>query len=166
MMNAGYYLDLFQKVLDGIDQKPFAQNQLELKVGVWMNSVALKIQKKGWLNQSPSAKPFGESIFFSVWINDETIGQGKLYYNIHALKLHELSAYKIKSRDFADAFRLRFKPFEQHWPNVSANFGPLTLMEGWLQLDDHTLGNNIASLAQKFLVIAPIIDTLLTERKK
>ncbi len=88
-----------------------------------------------------------------------------MYYNIHALKLRELKDYRIQSRDFAKNFRGIFKPYAHKWPNASINYGPLTLMEGWVTIDDH-LENTIASLANNFLEIAYIIDTLLIERKK
>jgi hypothetical protein len=164
-MDTGYYLHKFQQIVDALDKQAFEQHQLKLRVGIWMDSAVLKIQNPAWLNQSPQAKPFGESIFFSVWVSDETIRQGKIYYNIHALKLRELTGYKIKSRDFAEAFRDEFKALEQPWPNVSINFGPLTLMEGWLELDEVNSGKSIAQLTTQFISVAVIIDQLLNERK-
>src|SRR5476651_721849 len=124
---------IFQSALDHIDQTPFVQSNLELKVGVWLNSVVLKIQKPVWRN--PDAKPFKSGIFFSIWVNEPIISTSKIYYNIHALKLRELRGFRIQSRDFAGDFRERFKPFKQGWPNVSTAFGPLTLMEGWVGVD-------------------------------
>lgn len=164
-MRESYYLEVFKKSVDRVDKKLFSQKNLECKVGVWLESVALKIQKSSWIN-SGTAKPFGESIFFSVWINDQTIQENRLYYNIHALKLRQLTAYSIKSREFADAFRARFKKFEKRWPNVRVDFGPLTLMEGWITLDEDNLEGIILDLAYQFSEIAFIIDDLLAERKK
>ncbi|QKJ29048.1 hypothetical protein HQ865_04535 [Mucilaginibacter mali] len=165
-MDTNHYLDLFNKGFDLIDQTPFQQQTLELKVGVWLNSVVLKIQGKAWVNQSPETKPFSESVFFSVWVNDDTIASGKVFYNIHALKMRELKGYRIQSREFADAFRREFKTYEEMWPNVSTAFGPLTLMEGHLPLNDATLPNEIVVLTEKFLPLAKITDKLLAERKK
>lgn len=166
-MKTIYYLDKFQKSVDHFFEKQlFDQKNLEYKVGVWLKSVVLKIQKRSWINTSQAAKPFEESIFFSVWLNDESIRKGRLYYNIHALKLRQLADYSIKSREFADAFRLRFKPFEKKWPNVSVNFGPLTLMEGWVTIDEENLEAIISDLAYKFSEIEFIIDDLLAQRKK
>jgi len=163
-MDTAQYLNLFQKATDQLDQSAFAQNQLELKVGVWLNSFVLKIQKPAW--QNPNRLPFDGGIFFSVWINGNSIAESKIHYNVHALKLRELSRYKIQSREFAQAFRLRFKPFEHDWPNVSTTFGPLTLMEGWVKIDMIEMGALIANLATKFLSVQHIIDDLLDERKK
>jgi hypothetical protein len=165
-METAYYLDKFQKSVDRFDMKLFSQKKQECKVGIWLDSVVLKIQKKSWINTAPTSRPFKESIFFSIWLNDELIRDRKLYYNIHALKLRQLVGYSIKSREFADAFRARFKPFEKRWPNVSVNFGPLTLMEGWIALDDENLEAIIMDLAYKFLEIEFIIDDLLEARKK
>jgi hypothetical protein len=165
-METQYYLDEFIRITGNLDQQLFRQHQLELKAGTWLQSVALKIQKRSWLNQSQKARAFEESIFFSVWISDRAIREGKLLYNIHALKLRELTAYSIQSREFAAAFRAKFKPFEKKWPNVSTNFGPLTLMEGWVCVDVKNFGKDLADLAYQFLEIQSIIDDLLTERKK
>ncbi|MES2379154.1 MAG: hypothetical protein V4553_21360 [Bacteroidota bacterium] len=165
-MEVHYYLNKFQKAIDGLDKQPFVSNQLELKAGVWLDSVALKIQKPDWLNKTPDAKPFGESFFFSVWINDQTIKQGNIYYNIHAIKTRELKDYHIKSREFADAFNKRFEPFKSDWPNLYKPLAPHTLMEGWITLNADTLENEIALLSRRFSAIAFIIDELLAERKK
>jgi hypothetical protein len=164
-MQTDHYLNIFQEAVDSFDLTPFTQNGLEMKVGVWLNSVVLKIQKPSWRNNSPDAIPFQDSIFFSVWIN-ESSQQNKLYYNIHALKLRELIAYKLKSRDFAGDFRTRFKLFEDQWPNVSTNFGPLTLMEGWVAIDDDGIESQVQNLAQKLLNVCFIIDDLLDASKK
>ena len=128
-----------------------------------MRSACLKIQKRAWRNED--ARPFEESVFFSVWVNDESLTTQKLNYNIHALKMREQKAYTIKSREFAEAFRSRFKPFEALWPNVSVSFGPLTLMEGWIPIDTKHFEKEIADMAYRFIDIHPIIDDLLRERK-
>ena len=77
-----------------------------------------------------------------------------------------MANYSIKSREFADAFRSKFKAFEKQWPNVSVNFGPLTHMEGWVGIDSNNFGEVIKDLAYKFLEIEHVIDELLEERKK
>ncbi len=164
-MDTNYYLNKFQKSTDLLDKAAFSDKQLNLKVGVWRDSVVLKIQKKEWLDQN-SANPFGESVFFSVWVSDDTIAENKFYYNIHALKMRELTGYKIKSRDFAEAFRKKFKKYTEDWPNVKSEFGPLTLMEGWVDLDNDHLQHIIKDLATRFLNIQYIIDELLEERKR
>ncbi|WP_448699077.1 hypothetical protein ACFGVR_19245 [Mucilaginibacter sp. AW1-3] len=160
-MQTEYYLDLFQHAAEHID---LSQTDLELKVGVWLNSVVLKIQKPSWRNSEGDA--FQSGIFFSVWLNDELLSKNKLYYNIHALKLRELNSYRLKSRDFAEAFRDLFKPFEVEWPNVSTGFGPLTLMEGWVELDTEKLEKQVHQFSSSFLRIYPIIDKLLLGVKK
>lgn len=162
-MDTPYYLDKFQESLHTLNKQPFIKNGLELKVGIWLDSVVLKIQKKAWLNPG-SANSFQESIFFSIWVNDDTLAKNRLYYNIHALKLRKLKNYRIQSRDFAEAFRARFKPYQSQWPNVSMQFGPLTLMEGWIGVAE--LDDLIPQLSNQFLEIASIIDELLAERKK
>ena len=166
-IETGYYLEKFQKAADLLGrQENFSQQKLECKAGIWLDSIVLKIQKRSWINNSPTAKPFGESVFFSIWLNDVSLDKGRLCYNIHALKLRQLTAYSIQSRAFADAFRLKFKSFEKEWPNVSVNFGPLTLMEGSVCIDEEHPEDIIIGLANRFSEIAFIIDDLLEERKK
>ena len=165
-MDTNLYLNIFQNSLNRIHKQDFSQKQLELKVGVWLDSVVLKIQKPAWINHAITTTPFKESIFFSIWLNDASIKESKLLYNIHALKLRQLPGYKIQSREFAEAFRLRFKAYQDQWPNVSMAYGPLTLMEGYVNIDAGHFEHVIIELAYKFLEIEFIIDELLAERKK
>jgi hypothetical protein len=99
-------------------------------------------------------------------VNDKTIKQNKVFYNIHALKLRELKGYSIPSTEFAINFRKDFKSFEHHWENVSVSFGPLTLMEGWKSFDMENLENIINTLANNFLEIEYLIDNTLKPFKK
>jgi hypothetical protein len=165
-METTYYLNKFQQGVDQFDRELFSQKKLDYKVGIWLKSVVLKFQKKSWINTAQKTEPFKESVFFSIWVSDESIREGKLFYNIHALKLRQLAGYSIKSREFAEAFRSEFKPFQKKWPNVSVNHGPLTLMSGWVTLDEENFENIIIDLSYKFLEIAFIIDDLLKKRKK
>jgi hypothetical protein len=165
-METAYYLDIFKKTGNQLDQHLLSQHQLELKVGEWLQSAVLKMQKLSWLNQSQTARPFEESIFFSIWVNKESISKNRLHYNIHALKLRELKNYSIQSREFAAAFRSQFKAFEKKWPNVSTDFGPLTLMQGWISLDSENFNKEVLALANNFIEIQFIIDDLLATGKK
>jgi len=159
-----YYLDKFQHTQKGLNKAPFVAVGLDLKAGIWLNCPVLKLQKPAWNN--PGTKPFEGGIFCSIWLSDETISKSRLCYNIHALKLRELKAYKLQSREFATEFRSRFAKLKGEWPNVSTQFGPLTLMEGWVEFNEDTLEKDIAELAVKFLPVAEVIDGLLNEKSK
>jgi len=161
-MDSRYYLHQFNKAAGLIDKGLFPAE--DLKVDIWLDSVVLKIQRPEWLG-NPPVRSFEQSVFFSVWVHDETLKRDKIYYNIHALNLRELKGHKIKSRDFAEAFRKAFKPFEKNWPNVSTAFGPQTLMEGWVEYDDNK-PEIIANLAKNFAQIQFIIDDLFTQYRK
>jgi hypothetical protein len=165
-METTFLLDKLKKYAGQIDRNLLDQYEMDYSVGIMLRSVVLKMQKKSWLNPLATAHPFKESIFFSIWINDEAIQEKKLHYNIHAFRLRELKNYSIKSREFAAAFRTKFKTFENKWPNVNLNFGPLTLMEGWVNIDINNFEKEIVLLAHQFLELHPIIDDLLLERKK
>lgn len=121
----------------------------------------MKIYKPEWTNDFESPLNSKSKIFFSIWINDKTIKEGKLYYNIHALKLRELKGFKISSRDFAEEFRSKFVEDLYEWQNISVNFGPQTLMQGWILLNIETIQSDIIELASNFISASPIIDSTL-----
>ena len=161
-MDTRYYLNHFNKAAMLIDEHLFQHE--EIKVDIWLNSVVLKIQRPEWLG-NPPAQAFEQSVFFSVWVSNESLKHDRILYNIHALDLRQLKGYRIKSRDFAEAFRKAFKPYESQWPNVSTAFGPLTLMQGQVAYDDEK-PEIISTLAANFAGIQFIIDDLFHQFKK
>lgn len=165
-MDTDHYLHAFQKIAAELAASALSKTAVEIRVVTWEDCVVIKLLKKYWVNKMPENKPSGQGIFFSIWLSNKAIKENKILYNIHALKLRELNGYKITSREFAVAFRQKFKPFEHLWPNVSTAFGPLTLMEGWEKCNPQNTGDIIINLVNQFLKIDIIIDALLHERKK
>lgn len=165
-MNTSFYLDEFKKAADRLDKKLLDRKQMEVAVGVVLDSVFLKLYKRSWASPLQDPLSAESRIFFSIWINDAAIEEQKILYNIHAFKLRHLKAYSIQSRKFADTFREGFNEFVYKWPNVSVKFGPLTLMEGWLQLNPIDFGDDILELANNFLEIEHLVDTTLLKFKK
>ena len=161
-MNFAQYLYQFQDTANQLDKKILKQKGLEVAVGITLESVYLKLYKKSWANPSQDPLTSTSRIFFSIWVNEVTLAEEKLFYNIHALKLRQLHGYKIESRKFADTFRALFKTLEDQWPNVSTQFGPLTLIEGWLPLDIPSLSHQLTRLADIFLTLEPLIDITLS----
>ena len=160
-MDKAHYLHIFQKAAGQLDKKILSKKQIEAATGIALESVFLKLYKLKWANPSADPLTSPSRIFFSIWMNDKSIKENKLLYNIHALKLRQLKGYTITSREFATDFRKAFKPFQKQWPNVSTDFGPLTLMEGWVKLDSASLQEDIVKLAKRFLEIDGLIDELL-----
>jgi hypothetical protein len=165
-MDYNKYLQVFQNAAKQIDKEVFQQAQLELVVEVVLNAVCLKLYKKTWANPTEDPVRSPSRIFFSVWLNEAALQEGKLLYNIHALKLRQLKGYTLQSRQFADTFRSAFKPYQHKWENVSVKFGPATLFEGWLSIDANHFEPEIVALAHQFLALAPVIDTCLAQYKK
>ncbi len=164
-MNHIHYLNSFKNAANRPDKKLLSKKQVEVETGIWLECIVLRLQKKHWAN-SPYDKPHsGSSIFFSVWLNDKTIKKNKILYNIHALKLRQLKGYAITSKAFASGVRKKFKNFEHQWPNVSVDFGPQTLMQGWEKMETAHLEKTILELADKFLEIDFLIDDLLGDYK-
>ena len=165
-MDTSFYLDKFQKAADHLDKKLLTRKKVEAAVVLFGNDcVVLKLYKRSWTNQVQDPLTSASRIFFSVWISGSTKDEQKIFYNIHALKLRQLKGYFIQSRKFADIFREMFKSFEHKWENVSVNFGPLTLMEGWLKMDLKSLQDDILKLANNFLEIEDLIDETLEHFK-
>ena len=164
-MDTSLYLSEFEKAAGGLDASLLARKGVQVEVGIWLNSVVLRMSKKAWANKPLTRPQSDTAIFFSIWVNEKDANADRLFYNIHALKLRKLSGYKVTSREFAADFRARFKPFAQHWPNVSVDFGPLNLMEGWTALDATTVAAAVSALAATFLELVPLIDNLLEQKK-
>lgn len=162
-MDEHFYQQKFQEAVDTISVKDFDDAGLHLSVNLILESVALKIYKPEWASNEQSPLNAPGRIFFSVWVSEKSIKEGKLYYNIHALKLRALKAYTIPARSFAEEFRIRFEEDRENWDNVSVKYGPLTLMEGWVVLRSDHLPDDLRKLAHQFLTISPVIDEVLNK---
>ena len=165
-MDTTYYLNAFKSVTTGLEKSVLKQKQLEVATGVVLESVFLKLYKRSWANQSQDPLTSASRIFFSIWVNEKSIKQGRILYNIHALKLRRLQGYALTSQQFAGDFREQFKRVEHHWPNVELNFGPQTLMQGWIGSDDASFRAEMLKLANQFLTIDHLIDNLLEKKKR
>ena len=164
-MDTTFYLEIFQNAANKIDKSVMTRKQLEGATGLYGDCVFLKLYKKSWASSSQDPLTAKSRIFFSIWINDSAIAEQKLLYNIHALKLRQLKGYSIASRKFAESFRGRFSEFEQQWPNVSLNYGPLTLIQGWIKSNQEKMQEEITGLANNFLELEPLIDQTLAKFK-
>lgn len=164
-MDTAFYLNIFQNAADQIDQTAMNQKQLEVATGLYGDSVFLKLYKPSWASPSQDPLTAESRIFFSIWIDDPALAEQKLLYNIHALKLRKLKGYSIASRKFAENFRGRFSAFEKQWPNVSLNYGPLTLMQGWIVADPEKMQEQITALANKFFELESLVDQTLAQFK-
>lgn len=159
------YLVTFHRVVQKL--KPLlTTKQIEAHLGEWHGASVLKLQKPAWAKAKPPSTIENPGIFFSIWIDAKSLKQHRVLYNIHALKLRGLSAYTLESREFANAFRKEFAHSATRWPNVSVDFGPQTLMQGWIALDESTLADDTAALARRFIPLSGTIDKLLKQRKK
>lgn len=151
-----YYLNLFISIANKLNSELQSQYHINISAGLFLDSVVLKLWKNHWIDKNT-----GSSVFFSVWLDDKGILDERFYYNIHALKLRKLSGYRIESRKFASAFRERFRKFEKLFPDVSIDFGPLTLMQGYADINEISFENDVNKLISNFLLIEFIIDELL-----
>ncbi|AZA54571.1 hypothetical protein [Chryseobacterium sp. G0201] len=165
-MDTSYYLEKFQEAADKLDKRLLTKKHVESAVVLYgKDCVVLKLYKRSWTNQFQDPLISKSRIFFSVWISDSSIKEEKLLYNIHALKLRQLKGYSIESRKFADIFRDSFKLYKNKWKNVSLDFGPLTLMEGWLKIDIENFQDEIIELANNFIEIEHLVDVTLAHFK-
>ena len=165
-MDTSFFLSKFHKAADKLDKKMLNRKQIESAVVTFgEDCVVLKLYKRSWTNQLQNPLTSESRIFFSIWISDASIKEQRLLYNIHALKLRQLKGYSIQSRKFADNFRDRFKSYNNKWENVSVDYGPLTLIEGWKKIDIENFQSDILELAYNFLEIEHLIDDTLLHFK-
>ncbi len=157
------YLEKFKKSANRLNKNILDQKELEISVGIVLDSVYLKLYKREWTNDLNNPLSAETRIFFSVWVNEKTLQENKVFYNIHALKLRKLKGYSILSTKFADSFRKKFKKYQDNWDNVSVKFGPLTLMEGWTEFEEENLEKIVLRFADNFIKIENLIDQTLKE---
>src|SRR5579862_2513785 len=138
-----------------------ASDGLVCKQGFYKNCFVLKLQKPFWTNDPMDRVQNESGIFFSIWIEEKAAHRCRANYNIHALKLRELKRFAIVSRDFAADFRKRFASVRTAWPNVSTDYGPLTLMERWIEFRPGTCEADILALMKRFQQLSPLVDQLL-----
>jgi hypothetical protein len=141
-------------------------NGLVCKQGSYKDSSVLKLQKASWTNDPMDRLPNESGIFFSIWINEDSLRRGRANYNIHALKLRQLKGYSIASRDFAGEFRNGFASTQDLWPNVGTDYAPSTLMEGWFAIEPGIFEEKVLVLLEQFKQLSPMIDRLLASRRK
>ena len=132
--------------------------QLHCEAGNCLDSAALKLQKRHW-----SDNGMGQGIFFSVWLGNREVETNRFNYNIHALKLGSQKSCGVKPVAFARAFRSRFA--FTGWPNISTDYGPQTLMQGWLPLHPRTFEQDVLGLIEHFASTHHTIDELLNHGK-
>jgi hypothetical protein len=164
-MEKASYLEYFQQMAKALKSE-LLTHQLEVAAVTYGDCVVLKLYRASWANPLQDPLTAETRIFFSVWTKAQLLKEQKLFYNIHALKLRKLQGYAIESKKFADAFRKSFRHFAHHWPNVSMDFGPLTLMEGWVETGTESMSRQALGLARNFPEIAPLIDNTLAAFKR
>jgi len=157
---------LFLKIKSHFDERAPGCSGLICKQGSYDGCPVLKLQKASWTNDRMDQLRNETGIFFSIWMDEKTASMNRTNYNIHALKLRKLAGYAITSRDFANDFRNRFASARSGWPNVSVDYGPLTLMQGWIATELNTFEAGALDLIKKFEHLAPEIDRMLELRRK
>ena len=145
-------------VLERVQRKEAARLlrdfQLQCKTGEWLDCAVLKLQKPNWSDHGME-----QGIFFSIWVGEPDIANGRFNYNLHALKLGAQKCCGVKPVAFAKAFRRRFK--SAGWPNVGTDYGPQTLMQGWARLSIDTFERDALTLIERFVAMHHVIDELL-----
>jgi hypothetical protein len=160
---------VFAKIKARFDERNFDERKsdgLTCKQGFYKDCAVLKLQKASWTNDPMDRVQNQTGIFFSIWIDKEAASKSRANYNIHALKLRQLEGYAITSRDFANDFRNGFASVRNAWPNVSVDYGPLTLMQGWIEVDQNSFEKDALVLMERFKRLSPLIDGLLDSRRR
>ena len=125
------------------------------------DTAALYIAKKNWTNRFELDREKTIGIFYCVWVSPELLEEEKYAYNIHSLKLRDLPGYKLSSREFANEFRAVVKSRVASWPNISMDYGSLTLLEGRDLCNIDTFVHKVEKRISDFVEIYEEIDKLL-----
>jgi len=166
-MDTNYYWEIFQSARESLDKSTLAKKKMESRVVFYgKDCIVLKLFKNTWANPFEDPLTSESRIFFSVWVSESSLKEQKLLYNIHALKLRQLKNYSIQSRKFAETFRDRIGDYVSKWENLRLDFGPQTLMEGWMNLDPENIQDTIILLSNHFLDMAHVMDETLNQFKK
>jgi hypothetical protein len=154
---------VFAKIKARFDEH--TNDGLICKQGFYNDCSVVKLQKDSWTNDRMDRVQNKTGIFFSVWIDQDAASKSRANYNIHALKLRQLEGYSITSRDFARDFRDGSASMRDAWPNVSVDYGPLTLMQGWIEIVPKGFEEDILVLLERFKPVSRVIDLLLEARR-
>jgi hypothetical protein len=158
------FCEVFARIKARFDERN--HDGLVCKQGFYEACSVLKLQKASWTNDPMDRVQNTSGIFFSIWMDKESVRKNRANYNIHALKLRQLEGYSITSRDFASEFRKGFASKRNTWPNVSVTYGPQTLMQGWIEVDPNNFEESVLSLMESFQRLTPLIDRLLELRRR
>jgi hypothetical protein len=153
------HLAILDRIKNDSASELLRKHQINCETGNWLDSAVLKLQKKEWTDGG-----IGQGVFFSVWIGEEELKKKRFNYNIHAFKLRLRKGYSIKAIEFASAFRARLEALGGQWPNMSIDYGPQTLMQGWIHADLTTFRRDVLKLMDSFVAIHKVIDELFEER--
>ena len=151
------FLIEFQKIRDVYDKDASSKSGLICVTSVFEGCPGVKLHRDSW-------KSGAAEIFFSVWTDNDSGNADRIHYNIHAFKMRQFKDHVITSRDFADDFRKNFKALSSSWPNVRVDYGPLNLMQGWIEFREETFERDVLGLLSQFAAVCRIIDRLLEER--
>ena len=154
---------VFEKIKASFDNRH--KDGLICKQGFYDHCPVVKLQRASWTNDRMDRVQNESGIFFSVWIDKDAARKNRANYNIHALKLRQLQGYSITSRDFANDFRDGFASMRDAWPNVSVDYGPQTLMQGWIEIVPKDFEEDTLVLLERFRLVSRLIDRLLESRR-
>jgi hypothetical protein len=155
------YLEALNRVKKKIQSPLLRQHQIECTTGEWLDCAVLKLQKKSWTQNG-----LGEGVFFSVWVGEKELKKNRFHYNVHALKLRLWEGYAIKPLEFASGFRTKLRQSKGQWPNLRTDYGPQTLMQGWVDLYPETFEEIVIHLAGEFVELHGIIDLLIKKGRR
>jgi hypothetical protein len=139
------------------------QHKLTIKTGEGLGAALLKVLRPNWTTDSPNELLNSNGLFFSIWVDAACEAKGIVRYNLHAKKLRMIKGENFAARDFARSFRAEHKTALAKWPNLTFPVGPITLFEGFAELDVATLGATCNTLIDRFIGLAPAIDRMIAE---
>ncbi len=121
----------------------------------------LYIAKPQWTNRFDKKREATIGIFCSIWVAPTLLKQKQFAYNIHSKNIRNLPGYTLVSKKFANDFRDLVRAQVSHWPNISLEHGPTTLLQGKDTCELDSFAEKVEERINGFVDIHQHIDNLL-----
>jgi hypothetical protein len=155
------YLDIFNSAKADCAAEFQAQHGLTIKTGAGLGAAIIKTLKSSWTTDGMDEILNSNGLFFSVWVDADCEAKDIARYNLHAKKLRFIKGNTFAAREFARAFRVQAQDEVTTFPDWKYPKGPITLFEGHVPLDVHTLHEETSKLMRYFAAMTPVLERLL-----
>ncbi len=155
------YLNILKQQEHRLAPGLLKRHRLVCKQLTFEGTAPLYVAKPHWTNRFDAEKDSTIGLFFAIWVTPQLIERKQFAYNLHSKQLRNLPGYKVTSRKFASEFRIAIKDKVSDWPEISLDYGPVTLFEGRDSCERDSFAQKVEQRVTAFVKIHAEVDTLL-----